>query len=304
MYYPYLRGRQQELRAIKALAGELATSSRIVPIVEPVVAKTAELVAAADQVLKSGANLIVVANPKVGDHAGATDVLQGKWAAGLFQHGGLIPAQIIETDTTVSEVQTFSKRYSTRPVCFIHLSTPKAQVAPATSHPVGVTHVYTQGVAAGYVAALVGDRVTLKDKFNRMPKNASYPSDEFFSDDHLTFKGDKLKGFSDYSMIGRAFLPSGGPAHAVAIHIHHEQPDGLWLRHFISDRRTGSADVAGKFAEAVAKLVTFAAKNPKVASTKAFAEFRNHHKTGHFPGLPVVKQLSIRHHIETVAGIL
>jgi len=38
-----------------------------------------------------------------------------------------------------------------------------------------------------------------------------------------------------------------------------------------------------------------------VAETRAVAEFRGLYKQGHFPGLGYIKELSMSHHIQTLA---
>jgi hypothetical protein len=305
VYFPFLRGRQHELAAIQATATQMAKSGKIIPIVEPVKANTKSLERAASVALQANVPIVIVTNPRVGELVGAPDVLQSAAMAPLLQNAGLLPAFVLGTGTSASHVSAFSKRYGKRKVCFIHASTPANQVVSSVNaHGPGAIHVVAQSVASSYVKALTGQLVELRDSFNRLPRNAAYPSSEFFSDVHLTFKSKKLAGFSDFSIVGDFYVDSGGPAHAVAIHLHEEQPTGLWLRHFVSTRVTGPQDPAGKFAEAVAKLDAFAAKNQQVAATVACSEFRKCHQSGHYPGLGVVKQLSIRHHIETLASIL
>lgn len=305
MYYPYLRGKLHELAALRATAPQMAQSGKIVPVVEPVSEDPARLERAATDVLQAGVPFVLITNPQVGDLVGGPDVLTVPPIDALLKHANLIPGFIVTTGTTAAEVQAFSNRYGKRPVCFVHLETPIAQLVPAVnSHAQATTHIFAHTLATSYATKLTGTLVGLSDNFNRMERNASYPPDEFYSDDHLTFAGKKLAGFSDYSIVGDFFSDAGGAAHAVAIHLHYAQPAGLWIRHFLSDRVTGTTDVAGKFGEAVAKLDAFAATNPNVAATAACAEFRQHHANGHFPGLGTVKQLSIRHHIETLAAIL
>jgi hypothetical protein len=254
--------------------------------------------------LTASISVAVITNPQLGAVAGK-DVLQSPTFTPLLKQPGLVPAFIVATQTTPTQVAAFLRRYSGRPVCFVHLGVPATPLAASVNgHAKGATHVYSRQLAVSYSNSLKGSRVALQDSFVRMSKNASYPKEDFFSDAHLTFAGDRLAGFSDYSIVGDFFTESGGPPHAVAIHLHYEQPDGLWVRHFVSDRTTGSVDTPGKFAEALAKLDAFAAKHPKVAATAACVEFRQLHRSGHFPGLGAAKELSLRHHFETVATLL
>jgi hypothetical protein len=98
----------------------------------------------------------------------------------------------------------------------------------------------------------------------------------------------------------------GGPAYAVAIHLTFIDPDlddSMQIYHFVSDRQDTPTDPAGKFAEALAKMITALDKpGSKVLETSAVKEYRALHKEGHFPGLGYVKKLSMNHHIETLAN--
>jgi hypothetical protein len=64
------------------------------------------------------------------------------------------------------------------------------------------------------------NRVILDDKFEKQSRNSDYQEeDKFFSEDHLYFEEDGLKGFSDYSVVGSDYKESGFAPYAVAIHI-------------------------------------------------------------------------------------
>lgn len=76
----------------------------------------------------------------------------------------------------------------------------------------------------------------------------------------------------------------------------------MQIYHFVSERQDTPTDPAGKFAEALAKMMkTLNSPKSKVLETEAVKEFRTLHKQGHFPGLGYVKKLSMNHHIETLA---
>ena len=65
MYFPYFRGRQYELLALKELASRHLISSSVVPIVEPVKYIPA-LNNSASAFQKAGLPLALVVNPSVG----------------------------------------------------------------------------------------------------------------------------------------------------------------------------------------------------------------------------------------------
>jgi hypothetical protein len=129
---------------------------------------------------------------------------------------------------------------------------------------------------------------------------------EPFSDLHATFTDEGMDGFGDFLIVGDDYSETGGPAYAVAIHltfIDREQDDSMLIYHFKSQRQDTPTDPAGKFAEALAEMMTtLNARGSKVLETDAVKEFRMLHKQGHFPGLGYVKKLSMNHHIETLAN--
>ena len=65
MYYPFLRGRQNELLAIRELLKCSKLSKKIIPVIEPV-KLSATLVSAIEEFSNAGHPLILIRNPKVG----------------------------------------------------------------------------------------------------------------------------------------------------------------------------------------------------------------------------------------------
>jgi hypothetical protein len=147
----------------------------------------------------------------------------------------------------------------------------------------------------------------LRDGFQRR-RNRDHPECELFSDLHVTYAEEGMNGFGDFLIVGDDYTESGGPAYAVAIHltfIDPQQDEAMYIYHFVSTRQDTPTDPAGKFAEALAKLVQkLDSGTSKLLETSAVKEFRDLHDKGHFPGLGYVKKLSMKHHIETLAEFL
>jgi hypothetical protein len=114
-----------------------------------------------------------------------------------------------------------------------------------------------------------------------------------------------MNGFGDFLIVGDEYSEEGGPAYAVAIHLTFIDPDrddAMYIYHFKSQRQDTPQDPAGKFAEALERMMRVLDKpNSKVLETGAVKEFRALYKQKHFPGLGYVKKLSMNHHIETLA---
>ena len=74
-------------------------------------------------------------------------------------------------------------------------------------------------------------------------------------------------------------------------------------RNFISDSNVGIDDPAGKFGEALEKLVTWC-KEKGVQETLGLKGFYDCYESGKYPGLGTVKKYSIMHHLELISDFL
>ena len=133
-------------------------------------------------------------------------------------------------------------------------------------------------------------------------KNEDYPDNEFFSDLHLVYDEEHYKGFGDFLIVGDTYSPTGGPAYAVAIHLTYiDNDEEIWVKHFVSDTNGTPVDPAGKFIEALEKLVRYVdSDESEIFESEALAEFKDLYKNKNFPGLGYVKKLSMKHHIELI----
>ena len=149
--------------------------------------------------------------------------------------------------------------------------------------------------------------ILVKDGFKRQ-RNADYPEMAEFSDLHVTYEERNMQGFGDFLIVGDDYSEGGGPAYAVAIHmtfIDKDNDDIMYTYHFVSDEKDTPANPAGKFSQALEKLIKrLKSGDSKLLETEAVAEYRRLHDKNHFPGLGYVKKLSMKHHIETLANFL
>ena len=159
-------------------------------------------------------------------------------------------------------------------------------------------------VVEGSCHLRIVEKILIKDGFKK-GRNKDYPELEPFSELHLTYKELGLNGFGDFLIVGNEYSESGGPAYAVAIHLTYFNEDEImYIRHFISKSNDTPTDPAGKFAEALAKLVERVEEDDLIFKSDAYRQYKDFHDRGHFPGLGVVKKLSMQHHIETLAQFL
>jgi hypothetical protein len=310
MYFPYLRGRQNELLAVRDCAGTIVNSGRILPIIEPVRRNYENLARALRNYAEAGAPFILIVNPQVGELARDPDFIGGLIEGDRLQtHASTIPGFIVAEQTSPREVQAFLRTYRDRQVSFIHwhsFAEPHQLNDLMNRHENVSYQIFIDGLTGRSYQRVFAryPKVLVRDGFKKR-KNATYPEDEFFSELHNTYREGNFSGFGDFTIVGRDYTDTGGPAYAVAIHLTYHRDDGdVWIRHFISDRTETAQDPGGKFMEALEKLVEFLDSNLHISYCRACDEFRDLHIAQHFPQLGPVKRLSIKHHIELMNRIL
>lgn len=310
MYRPYFRGKQFELITLRETAPLLA-SSGFIPIIEPVREALGGLEKALKALSDAGSRAVVIVNPYHGDHqedgANITKLLK-EWYTG---NDAVAAGILLRSDMTVDEAIACYQAHADHYPVFVHagFTEPKALAAAFGADLPGMCNVFVDSHSKllYWKHFTASERVLVRDGFNRQ-KNADYPPVEEFSDLHVTYSELGMAGFGDFLTVGDVYSEGGGPAYAVAIHLTFIDPDKddvMYIYHFVSDTNNTPADPAGKFGQALKKLIQkLETGNSKLLETSAIAEFRDLHAKGHFPGLGYVKKLSMKHHIETLAAFL
>lgn len=296
MYFPYFRGRQYELLALKELAQKGLISKYVIPVVEPIkISPTLKNTIQSFE--KADLDLAMILNPAVGDFADsdASSLLE-------IKSDSIIPAVIFNE----SAEETF--------ISMEKLGMNKNTVLSVLNNQDYVDYfkeIYSDDDPA-YVLlpderrmrrAVKENKVLFEDKFNKQSKNSDYLKceDEPFSEDHIFFKDEGYKGFGDYSIVGDNYEEGGFSPRAVAIHIVYLSDENeLRIHHFVSDSNYDIADIAGKFYEAVTKLLDWYNKGQERQRTNALSTLIDYAQKGYYPGLPTIKKLSIMHHLELI----
>jgi len=311
LYYPYFRGKQFDLIAIRDTVATLAEHN-FVPIIEPVRDNMRALQRALQAICDAGGEAIVVVNPHHGDLAEdggpISDLLEN-----VFQEFDTITAGVfLNSEATVETALEIYAAHQEHDPVFIHAG---FRFASQLSQALGAQlqtskHVFFERYCGDLYRnhfATAAHKVLLRDGFARQ-RNADYPPVEKFSELHLTYQGMGMQGFGDFLIVGDEFTEGGGPAYAVAIHItfiNEDDEDVMYVHHFVSDDRTTPTDPAGKFGQALSKLIEHLdTGQSNIYETNAISQFRELFEEEHFPGLGQVKKLSMIHHIETLAEYL
>jgi hypothetical protein len=302
MYYPYLRGKQFELIALREMITNGTLTTSIVPIIEPVKASST-LKTVLQLFGRESHSLAVIQNPQATPY---TPFANDEEVDELKQEPFFIPAVI---GTSQEAVDTLGKYNSPNSMV----------VLPKTVHPELEWESQPLNNAIKVIAPdnrsflrrSHGSRVVvLDDAFTKRPRNVDYANneDEFFSETHMYYSEDGYIGFSDYSVIGSEYIDSGYAPRAVAIHIVYFRADGqLRIRHFVSTTNDDITNVAGKFAEALEAFMQWYQSpefNRDQNDSTALVEFKRMYDQQQYSGLGVVKKLSIEHHLEIMGRYL
>jgi hypothetical protein len=311
VYFPVLRGKQYELVAIRENAA-LLSMSHIVPIVEPVREEFRGLERALIELEKRGGRAVVVVNPNVGDHS--ADDAQIRTFLSSDGIGGSKSISVgfnLTAETSLAEVARLYERFPGRDITLVHcgFSDGRSLADKLIGLPNIVRHVFMEPHSGMLYRKhfKIQPRILIRDGFQRRP-NRDYPEVEPFSDLHVTFKDEGMDGFGDFLTVGDDYFEGGGPAYAIVIHltfIDADKDEAMFVYHFKSDRADTPTDPAGKFAEALSKLVREVNRSgTKIKRTSAVREFLDLNERRHFPGLGYVKKLSMQHHLETLSAHL
>jgi len=307
MYFPYLRGKQFELIALRELSTLFSNNlDKISPIIEPV-KSSSTLKSCLKELADKNVNFNVIINPREGDlvsrHEEIPEILESSIPTGYNNYQlGIIVDSWAEQNLGLLIDYVNGLNLNNQGVSLIH----KAEINQDNiillndSFNVVYNIIYFSKTSRRYYREFdLGTLVSLDDYFQVQLRNADYlnrVSD--FSNEYRYYQQDNFAGFSDFLTIGDNYSESGFLPRAVAIHLSYIDDNRIKVRHFVSDSNEDVTDVAGKFSEALEKLIQWC--NEENLNTIAINEFRDLNQRGHFPGLGTLKKLSIMNHIELV----
>lgn len=311
MYQPYVRGKQFELIGLRELTPEILAQNKekISPIIEPV-RDSSTLKSTIKEFIEHEINFTIIINPQLGTFTDSAEILNViETSVGEYRNFqiGIIFHHGIDHQATVDLLDTCSKPHPS--LSIIHNCT-FDNIADVMKHynnyDIKYNVINMSLTNRRYYRNFDTDtRVELDDYFKSKDRNADYlsVSESEFSDEHLYYEEEGYVGFSDFLTIGADYSESGFMPWAVAIHLSYSDGQNrIKIKHFTSDSNDDTDDVAGKFAEALHKLIEWC--NVTKYNSVAIPLFRDFHDRGHFPGLGVLKKLSLMNHIDLVLKLI
>lgn len=302
MYYPYLRGRQFELIALREYAECKGDNNNIIPIIEPVKKTFNSIRIAIPKLINNDVKFALVLNPKVGEIDDSVD-LYGELEDLLVDGSHWIPTFIVTNDyTELTELIEGLDFNNIMLVCSDQTDTNNADFIHLISlDKIGYVVSEDNRTLKTYVRGLGKLIIRLDDKFKGVKRNSEYLSmlEEKFTEEHYYYGADNYDGFSDYTTLVSEYIIGGSAPYAVAIHLTYTKTvEEIWIRHFTSTSNTDRANIQGKFAQAAQKAVAFL--NAFDIHTNASEELRDFYNESKYPGLGMSKKISIKHHLETL----
>ena len=306
MYFPYLRGRQYELIALRELLENNKLSNNVIPIIKPV-RLSPTLVSTLEAFATKKQPCALIMNPAVGffneEYSKNEKNRASRLDKVIEQSEHLYFASLMSTDyqkaDNFKQNDDMSKQIT---IC----KDPDDLNGYEDNYNTELTAYNIIGEDSKLNREVSGSKVKISDRFKKAPRNVDYAkkTDEFFSEDHKYFLKDGYKGFSDYSIVGESYSDSGFAPTAIAIHIvYFNEKQDLRIHHFVSNTNEKQRNQAGKFEEALEKLIN-AIEEGKISQTMAIKEFQRLSDTKTYPGLGTIKKLTMMHHIELVGKYL
>ena len=314
MYYPYLRGKQFELLALREFSSEFKNNHTIVPIIEPVKKQVNGLNAAALSMIENGMKFAVILNPSDGDyrHTGIDNDILMSLTALTDDRDNWIPAYIYKHNGKTLLDHAKQNNLSNLMIIFpsgadvndeeLMEFLSKDEVAFVVSG-----NLSNNRSARGRMLRLGKALISLEDRFNERPRNADYANeiDEIFSEDFAYYQDDRLAGFADFTPMAKDFIEGGMLPYAIAIHLTYQKSDDqIFVHHFVSDNNFDQSNIRGKFHEAAVKIAPFFNNNGLYHTSAVDELIRRAESDDGYPGLGYIKKLSVKNHLELITHIL
>jgi hypothetical protein len=224
MYYPFLRGRQFELIAIRELASENSTQGVIIPIIEPVKKSNSNLIIAERILRDNQQKAYLIINPLVGETIGDQYTILDFIAE--LNSNVFLPAFHYRTNSEY--IQRCIDQFNLRNCMLIGPNeiSPDDEGFQALLLSDQITHITIEDPDRNrslkrYIYGTGKQFIRLDDFFERQPRNSNFLDIEShrFSEKHSYFNQDGYHGFSDYTSLPSEFFDGGSTPRAVVIHL-------------------------------------------------------------------------------------
>lgn len=302
MYLPFLRGKQFEFLALREIATELDDCSKVMPIIEPV-KKDLKAANNAFAVMKQERmKFAFILNPSQGDFENPVEGFTQSVIDLLGVNDLWVPAFILGKNTP-GDIKATIEKYGLTEVMLVETgSLDVDRFDEILSMPESKYIVYADADSRMIERKLRKypdiQRVRLDDNFRAEKTNKGYrgQEDQKFTDMHRFYSEEGFWGMADYTTLPSSFNDGGALPRVLAIHMTYEKnADEIWIRHSLScSYDNGPENIQQKFKEAAEDVRDFFAGKKQTTGITALVQYLSE---GKYPGLGVLKKLSMKNHI-------
>lgn len=305
MYYPILRGKQYELLALRELAAQNANlGESIYPIIEPVRTSSEGLLRSAQVLSDQKVGYGVVLNPSRGDFMLPTNQLSIPLFLSLFSDFDIKPRPVFIVDSNYTQVFNLIERFELSDVMILFEESLDSEKAKSLLDSARVSIIIAPEVARSdrrVIRESGKEVILLEDKFVERRPNTAYRGieEDYYTESFYYYGEDHYYGYADYCCLPKSYSPGGSTPKAIAIHLSYKKKnDNLWVKHFVSDPEYDAVILRNKYQSAIGKVAQFYGSVEQTPAVKELLAMSNH-----FPGLGVLKKITIRNHIEVVCEL-
>lgn len=308
MYYPYLRGKQFELLALREFAEKYSDDCKVFPIIEPVKSSFNSMKIALKKLNEKNVPYALILNPQNGDLIGKAETILNELDELLSMTDKWIPVYIVNTNSKGIRSNIQTKGYQqVMLICQDSVDTNNQDFKELLEMPEVKKVIFVDNNRSfkRELGRLRKEIIRIDDNFKPQKRNSDYCdiAEEKFSEEVFYYREDGFDGFTDYTVLSSTYIEGGMLPYALAIHLTYRKNDKeVWVRHFVSVTNDDNTNIHKKFREAVEKAVTFFESIPY--SNESIAELTGYFRRDQYPGLGVLKKISIKNHLELMNSIL
>lgn len=295
MYYPYLRGKQFDLLALKELVKAQRLPKTIIPVIEPV-KQSKTLLQTLAVFRQKDQPFYLIDNPQAGDfltdsgRGTLQDLAQG-------QRGHIIVSNQVPHSFQAENLYLTSSAQALK-----ELPEEPVQGKFLAPFEMRILRQLNCGSATG------AEVILLEDPFTRLPRNSYYReyADEVFTRRHLTFKKQGFAGFGDFSLDSRIYYEQGYPDRDLCLHlVYPGDSQEVRVHHFVSPEDPAETRLPQKekFLRLLAEVSTWT-RAGRLPETLGLNLLLTAYQEGRFPGMGVMRKAVIMHHLEVMGTTL
>ena len=311
MYFPYLRGKQNELLAVRD--SDFLLNNRIIPIIEPISCFDKKTNQVSNRVYgqylriaRKGIRFAIIFNSNNGEPLPTIEeVYQMFQRLDNEEPNTIFPTFEIRPGGRIQDLLNFVNVFRNKQCFIVHrnfthsLNELKETLALFERPPV---HIFLNNHISEDLINNFPDEfaILLNDGFQRCVPNSSYPRDSDFDDLLFTYSKDGFDGFADFSTVGDVYSTGGGAANHIALHVTECMGNSsIKTNHFVSDNPPYRGNDSAKYLNALNTLFHYT-QYVNNFDTLGIQQYNESHFQQRYRGLGSPVKWSTMHHMEII----